>query len=212
MTMRIEPTRGPYRIAGGGGYFIESPTSRVQVGRLDLPTPIAKIIDHRHVADEVKQANARLLAASWELRGVLARLIDSDPFYDDPDDGPFCRFCFVNSRSKPHTADCEWVESRALLARIDGHQPATLEIEPVADGIPRLVAALSPTLWAAYAGSAQGSEITVHPDRLSALRAVYDTLVGDGTDDLDDDQLEELIKEHCSHSADDFEVQEVHLP
>lgn len=71
-------------------------------------------------------------------------------------------------------------------------------------------------LWAAYAGSADGSEITLHATENAALRAVVAALGIDveGRElDLDDDEaIREALDDYCSTRADDYEVQEVELP
>lgn len=71
--------------------------------------------------------------------------------------------------------------------------------------------------WAAYAGTANGSAITLHPTYRDALEAVYLALdLADSNDDpdepMDDDRMVELIADHCNGGADDWEVQEVETP
>lgn len=88
-------------------------------------------------------------------------------------------------------------------------------------------------LWAAYAGSAIGSEITLHRSQRAALEAVVqalglyfpDTEGQDAPDEddrseddrralsaYDDDELTEEIDTYCSTRADDWRVEEVTLP
>ncbi len=78
--------------------------------------------------------------------------------------------------------------------------------------------------WAAYAGSALGSEITLHRTRREALEAVVAALglEDDPEDDvsgdyppiaeMDDDDLTERISTYCEGRADDWEVCEVEVP
>lgn len=73
------------------------------------------------------------------------------------------------------------------------------------------------TIWAAYAGTAVGDEISLHRTEREALEAIADTLWGDqpGEEDqrpLTDDELREAIEDHCTSRADDWCVQEVTLP
>lgn len=79
------------------------------------------------VDDSIVEVDAlmRMLVAAPEMRGLLARVTDNDPIYDDPDEGAFCTFCMKqqgHGRDR-HTDDCEWVAARALVAHIDGRQP-----------------------------------------------------------------------------------------
>lgn len=100
------------------------------------------------------------------------------------------------------TADHIIEDARALLAR------------PEAPPAP---------LWAAYAGSALGDDLSLHRTRREALEAVCSTLGLDDADeldpedvrlnaDLDDDELAERISAYCEGRADDWCVSEVEVP
>lgn len=102
-------TMGPYRIED----------TRI-VGADGTP-----VVDCRGaMGGEDTGADKRLLAASWGMRELLARIVNNDPIYNDSDDGPFCTFCMVQwayypATTSEHKTDCEWAQARALLARID---------------------------------------------------------------------------------------------
>ena len=81
------------------------------------------------------------------------------------------------------------------------------------------------TYWAAYAGTANGSDISLHLTEIDALLAVLaalgvdpddiDAVEGDearGVGDMDADELREFLTDYCSGRADDYEVREVELP
>jgi hypothetical protein len=87
------------------------------------------------------------------------------------------------------------------------------------------------TLWAAYAGSAVGSDISLHHTERDALEAVVRALGMDFAPELDsdddepnenherkalseydDEELREEIAAFTERGADDYEVQEVTLP
>jgi hypothetical protein len=90
------------------------------------------------------------------------------------------------------------------------------------------------TLWAAYAGSAYGSEISLHATEREALEAVVsalgldfdedegetvvlpngqlETIAGRGRlEDSDNDTLREHLDNYCSTRADDWHVNEVEV-
>ena len=124
----------------------------------------------------------------------------------------------------------------------DGHgwQAYLMQREPkVQEAIAEIATLGQPpakrTAWAAYAGTAVGSEISLHATRREALDAVVDALGihdpaedddhfrEDGDDaerdpderplaDLDDDELDDRIQAYTDSCADDYEVQEVDLP
>jgi len=68
------------------------------------------------------------------------------------------------------------------------------------------------TYWAAYAGSAIGSDISLHQTERAALEAVAAVLDLPLKDAPDDDELRARLDDHCSGSADDWAVQEVETP
>lgn len=78
---------------------------------------------HFQESAEEYEANARLIAAAPDMRALLNTIVGDDPFDDDADEGPFCKFlCGATDRSKPHPDDCAWAQARALLARIDARE------------------------------------------------------------------------------------------
>ena len=72
-------------------------------------------------------------------------------------------------------------------------------------------------LWAAYSGSALGSEISLYPTQLEALWACVRDLGLDEddrglTETSDADALRDALDHYCSTRADDWHVNEVTLP
>lgn len=73
-----------------------------------------------HDLSRIAREHVALIVAAPEMRKILTTIVDDDPFDDDADEGPFCKFlCGATDRSKPHPDDCAWAQARALLARID---------------------------------------------------------------------------------------------
>lgn len=52
---------------------------------------------------------------------ILADIVkDDDPFYDDPDEGTFCRYCLAQHKRykrAEHDPSCVWVRAIALRDR-----------------------------------------------------------------------------------------------
>lgn len=123
-TFTAPPWGKPYRDTLPNGlhvYRIDSLQSEgVSVIAL---APIGMSVDPE--IEAIQEANARLLHEAPAMTAILYSIVASDPIYDDPDDGPFCRFCFANASRNggtKHTADCEWIAAGAILARIEGRE------------------------------------------------------------------------------------------
>ena len=67
------------------------------------------------------------------------------------------------------------------------------------------------TLWAAYAGSPDGQEITLHATERKALLACMSAL-GIDTTAPEDDELRAILDDQCSSRSDDWHVEEVQIP
>lgn len=65
------------------------------------------------------QAVANADVKNSKLMALIGRLVDDDPFLPDSskrrDDAVWCFYCCGEDRE--HTADCPWVEARALLGK-----------------------------------------------------------------------------------------------